>query len=146
MLKANLLACALSFLLIGALPVAVGTPPSGGRKGVLVPASGPPAEKLFRREVVEGIASWYGSRFHGKKTASGERFDQRRPTLACRDFPLGSRVQVVNLSNGRKCIARVNDRGPRVKGRRFDLSKRAAQVLGMKRSGLARVRVSLLRR
>ena len=91
-----------------------------------------------------GIASWYGPKFHGRRTASGEVFDMHQLTAAHRTLPLGSWVQVTNLENGRSIQVRVNDRGPFVKGRIIDLSYAAAQSLGMARQGLARVSVSPL--
>ena len=91
-----------------------------------------------------GIASWYGPNFHGKKTANGEIFDQNEVSAAHRTLPMPSVVQVTNLVNGRSMVIRVNDRGPFAHGRIIDLSKRAAQLLGFKRQGTARVRVTLM--
>src|SRR4051812_1550444 len=70
-----------------------------------------------------GIASWYGPKFQGKKTASGETFDQDELTAAHRTLPMQSLVRVTNLDNGRSAIVRINDRGPFMKGRIIDLSK-----------------------
>lgn len=92
----------------------------------------------------EGIASYYGDRYHGRQTASGERFDQRALTAAHRTLPFGTRVRVTHLGNGRETVVRINDRGPFVSGRIIDLSKRAAEELEMVRSGTARVRVTPL--
>ena len=91
-----------------------------------------------------GIASWYGPNFHGKKTANGEIFDQNEVSAAHRTLPMPSVVQVTNLENGRAMVIRVNDRGPFAHGRIIDLSKRAAQLLGFKRQGTARVRVTFM--
>ncbi|HYE00559.1 MAG TPA: septal ring lytic transglycosylase RlpA family protein [Alphaproteobacteria bacterium] len=91
--------------------------------------------------VQEGEASYYGPGFHGRKTASGERFDQNAPTAASRDLPLGTRATVQNLENGREVEVRINDRGPYAQGRIIDLSKGAAQQLGMTKDGEAQVRV-----
>ena len=88
-----------------------------------------------------GIASWYGPGFHALSTANGERYDQDDITAAHKTLPLPSWVEVENLDNGRKLIVRVNDRGPFVAGRIIDLSRRSAQLLGVDRAGLARVRV-----
>lgn len=88
-----------------------------------------------------GIASWYGSRFHGRPTASGRRFDRRALTCAHRTLPLGSKVRVENLTTGRSVVLLVNDRGPYFPGRVIDLSERAAEVLGMKALGVAEVRI-----
>jgi rare lipoprotein A len=89
----------------------------------------------------EGLASWYGSDFHGKPTSCGETYDMYAMTAAHKTLPLGTYVKVTNLGNGRSTILRVNDRGPFVSGRIIDLSCRAAQELGSAQKGLARVRV-----
>lgn len=92
----------------------------------------------------EGLASWYGGNgdgFAGKPTASGELFDPQDLTAAHRTLPLGTLIQVENLENGRAVTVRVNDRGPFVKGRVLDLSKRGAQVLGYAGQGTAKVRI-----
>ena len=91
-----------------------------------------------------GIASWYGPAFHGRPTANGEVFDMNAVTAAHPTLPLPSRVRVTNLENGRQLEMRVNDRGPFVDGRLIDLSRRAAQLLGFHRKGLAKVRVEYL--
>ncbi len=91
-----------------------------------------------------GTASFYGSRHHGKRTASGEPFDQHALTAAHRSLPFGTRVQVTNLKNQRSVVVRINDRGPHTRGRLIDLSRAAAQRLDMIRSGTARVRVQSL--
>ncbi|PAU74277.1 septal ring lytic transglycosylase RlpA family lipoprotein [Halomonas salipaludis] len=90
----------------------------------------------------EGIASYYADRYHGRQTASGERFDQRALTAAHPSLPFGTRVRVTHLDNGRETVVRINDRGPFVRGRIIDLSRRAAEELDMLRSGVAPVRVS----
>ena len=91
-----------------------------------------------------GIASWYGSKFHGKKTANGEIFDMNRVSAAHRTLPLPSVVRVTNLRNGRAINVRLNDRGPYAHGRFIDLSRRGAQLLGFERQGTAPVRVQVL--
>ena len=88
-----------------------------------------------------GTASYYGSRHHGKRTASGEAFNQNALTAAHRSLPFGSRVLVTNLANKRSVVVRINDRGPHTRGRLIDLSRAAAEKIGMVRSGTARVRV-----
>ena len=88
------------------------------------------------------LASWYGPGFNGRRTSSGEVFNQNRLTAASRDLPLGSRVRVTNLANGRSVVVLVNDRGPYVRGRGIDLSKRAAADLGIERAGVARVEIA----
>lgn len=98
-----------------------------------------PAEQPRYDEV--GIGSWYGEQFHNRFTASGEVFDMDRVSAAHRTLPLPCLVEVTNLDNGRKAIIRVNDRGPFVDGRIIDLSRAAADGLGYRRQGAARVRV-----
>lgn len=88
-----------------------------------------------------GIASWYGPGFHALATANGETYDQNDTTAAHKTLPMPSFVEVENLDNGRKLTVRVNDRGPFVDGRIIDLSRRSAQLLGVDKVGLARVRV-----
>jgi rare lipoprotein A len=90
-----------------------------------------------------GLASWYGDPFHGRATATGEIFDMNRVSAAHKTLPLPATVEVTNLENGRVLTVRVNDRGPFVHGRIIDLSRRAAQLLGFEKQGVARVRVRL---
>lgn len=94
-----------------------------------------------------GTASFYAERFHGRKTASGERYNMNDLTAATvhTRYPLGSILRVTNLRNERTIQVRVNDRGPLPRGRVLDLSKRAATELGFLHSGLARVKVEVLR-
>ncbi len=90
---------------------------------------------------VEGTASWYGSRFHGRSTASGEVFDQNAFTAAHRELPFGTYVRVTYLSTGKSTIVRINDRGPHIAGRIIDLSRAAAEAIGMKYLGTVRLEV-----
>ena len=92
-----------------------------------------------------GGASWYGEQFHGRKTASGERFDMHAATCAHRRLPFGSLVRVTNLRNGKSATCRVSDRGPFVAGRIIDVSKGVADKLGMIRSGVARVHITVIK-
>ncbi len=91
-----------------------------------------------------GIASWYGTAFHGRDTANGEVFDQNEVTAAHRTLPMPTIVEVTNLENGRSIKVRVNDRGPYARGRIIDLSRRSAQLLGFEQLGTAKVRVRIL--
>jgi len=88
-----------------------------------------------------GMASWYGTAFHGKKTANGEYFDMNRLTAAHPTLPLPSFVRVTNLANNRTIVVRINDRGPYARGRIIDLSRETARQLGFEHLGTARVRV-----
>lgn len=96
------------------------------------------------RVQINGIASWYGPGFHGRRSASGERYNQNAMTAAHRTLPFGTRVQVTNLNNGRSVVVRINDRGPFVRGRVIDLSAAAARVLGVMHSGIAPVQLDVL--
>ena len=91
------------------------------------PAAGP--------EVGRGLASWYGPRFHGRPTASGERFDMHAYTAAHRSLPFGTVVRVHSQVNGRTVEVRINDRGPHLKHRIIDLSRAAALALGLVQAG-----------
>jgi len=105
----------------------------------------PPKEgAIARGPAQDGVASYYGTDFAGRRTASGERFDPQALTAAHRELPFGTRVRVTNLDNGRSVTVRINDRGPFSAGRIVDLSWAAARELDMLRSGVARVRVQVL--
>lgn len=102
-----------------------------------------PKEDFSYRE--EGVASWYGPGFHGKRTANGEVFDQHDITAAHRTLQLPCIARVTNLDNGRQIEVRINDRGPFKKDRIIDLSKKSAQLLGVHLNGTARVRVEVVK-
>ncbi len=89
-------------------------------------------------------ASWYGPGFNGHRTATGERFSEHKMTAAARNLPLGSRVRVTNLRNGRTATVKINDCGPFRDGRKIDLSKRAAIELGMVHKGTAVVKAKVI--
>jgi rare lipoprotein A len=97
-----------------------------------------------RNHSLQGTASYYGGKFHGRKTASGERFNQEALTAAHKTLPLGTQVRVTNLRNGESVDVKINDRGPYHKGRVIDLSKGAARELGMLGAGTAKVKVELI--
>jgi rare lipoprotein A len=88
-----------------------------------------------------GEASWYGNGFHGKKTASGERFDQHDLTAAHPTLPMGTEATVTNLETGKSVEVTINDRGPYSKGRDIDLSKEAGKEIGIKNDGVAPVKI-----
>lgn len=92
----------------------------------------------------QGIASWYGSKFHGRRTSSGERYNMHSMTAAHKTLPMNTMVLVQNLENGKKTVVRINDRGPFVRGRIIDLSYRAASRIGMAKKGIAKVRLIAL--
>jgi rare lipoprotein A len=93
---------------------------------------------------LKGRASYYGNDFHGKRTASGEKFDIYKYTAAHRTLPFGTRVKVTNLMNGKAVILKINDRGPHVKTRIIDLSKAAAQAIDLMRYGAAKVSIEVI--
>jgi rare lipoprotein A len=99
----------------------------------------PVPEQPFFTQI--GTASWYGGFHHGRKTASGERFNMEAMTAAHPSLTLGTILRVTNLDNGRITNVRINDRGPFKRGRIIDLSAGAARALGMKQDGLAHVRI-----
>ncbi|TYP00015.1 rare lipoprotein A [Geothermobacter ehrlichii] len=94
--------------------------------------------------VQEGIASWYGRKFHGRKTSNGEIYDMYAMTAAHKTLPLGVYVRVTNRRNGRQAVVRINDRGPFVAGRIIDLSYAAARQLDIVETGTAPVRIEAL--
>jgi rare lipoprotein A len=91
------------------------------------------------------MASYYGDDFHGRKTASGEVFDQWKLTCAHRDLPFGTRLKVTNLQNKKSVIVRVNDRGPWVSGRLIDLSYAAAKKIDMIQRGVVKVKIEIVK-
>lgn len=97
-------------------------------------------------EAVSGWASWYGPGFHGNLTANGERYNQYGLTAAHRNLPFNTMVRVTNMDNGRSLVVRINDRGPYIRNRIIDLSKGAAQELGLMSTGVAPVRMEILER
>ncbi len=92
----------------------------------------------------EGVASWYGPNFHGKRTSNGEIYDMYAMTAAHKILPMNTVLKVTNMENGRSIEVRVNDRGPFVAGRIIDLSRAGAEALDMHKKGTARVRVETL--
>ena len=91
-----------------------------------------------------GIASWYGTKFHGRRTSSGETYDMHAMTAAHKTLPIPVYVEVINLDNDRRTIVRVNDRGPFHEGRVIDLSYAAASKLGVSEKGTARVKIRVI--
>jgi len=91
-----------------------------------------------------GIASWYGGKFHGRRTANGEVYDMNGISAAHKTLPFETKVLVENLSNGRELVVRINDRGPFIRGRIIDLSLGAARKLDMVEAGVVPVRVTVL--
>lgn len=96
------------------------------------------------QQIGSGKASYYGSQHHGKRTASGERFDQNALTAAHRSLPFGTRVKVTNIRNGKAVVVRINDRGPFVRNRIIDLSKAAFSAIASPHAGVVKVRLEKL--
>lgn len=140
------------FLLSGCLSLNVGT--KSRHNTYIPPSSGTTTDGTIPTETTkapvevvstfEGTASWYGPKFHGKKTASGEIFDMYELTAAHKSLPMETKCVVTNLSNGKSVIVRINDRGPFAKERVIDLSYASAKVIDMIHSGTIRVRVEVL--
>lgn len=140
------------------LPSLVGVKPQSAEAATLEDATAPTKNKraqgkavrqansreTSKKKVIRGQASWYGPGFHGKKTASGEIFDQGRLTAAHKTLPLGTKAKVTNLENGNSVEVEINDRGPYVGDRVIDLSRAAANALGFVESGLTLVRIEPL--
>jgi rare lipoprotein A len=104
----------------------------------------PPPEAPAVGTVTEGIASWYGPGFHGKRTASGERYDQDALTAAHPYWAFGTRVKVTLLSTGRSAVVRINDRFPSYKGRIIDVSRGTAKAIGLIGPGTGEVRLEVV--
>jgi peptidoglycan lytic transglycosylase len=115
-------------------------PPSPGFGPPAAPAPAPAVEPPRAPGVQVGLASYYSQRLAGRKTASGERYDPNRLTAAHRTLPFGTMVEV-RREDGRSVVVRINDRGPFGRGRVIDLSRRAAEALGMIRAGVVKVQL-----
>jgi rare lipoprotein A len=124
-----------------ALRSTLAEPASAPASAATAPASAPATQEA--EFLQEGSASYYADKFHGKKTASGERYDKRAFTCAHRRLPFGTLVKVEHVKTGKSVVVRVNDRGPFGKGV-IDLSRAAAEQIGMIAEGRAKVRVSVL--
>ena len=106
----------------------------------------PPADLSLKPAFVQrGIASWYGGKFQGRRTANGEIYDMDKLTAAHKTLPFHSFVEVENRKNGKKIVVRINDRGPFVKNRIIDLSLKAAKRIGMADTGTAPVTIRVLK-
>lgn len=109
---------------------------------VTVPAQA--GDKVEALKTITGPASWYGSKFHGRTTANGERYNMHGMTAAHKTLPFGTKVRVTNQNTGRAVTVRINDRGPFVSNRVIDLSRGAAQAVGMISQGVAPVKIEVL--
>lgn len=127
------------------IPLEIDAPPAAADEAVPEAPPAPAGGETVARDLGGGEASWYGMRFAGRPTASGEAFNPARMTAAHRSLPFGSRVRVTHRGNGRSVIVRINDRGPYHGGRVIDLSEAAARSIGLARAGTGDVRLELLR-
>lgn len=93
---------------------------------------------------ITGVSSYYGKKFHGRKTANGETFNMYELTAAHKTLPFGTLLEVENLDNNKKVIVRINDRGPFAKNRILDLSYAAAKKIDMIKSGTAKIRAKII--
>ena len=119
--------------------------PAPGPEAVDIATFDPPVEvEPATTALGSGVASYYGRRFHGRRTASGERFDMNAMTAAHRTLPFGSMVEVTNPRTGQSVTVRINDRGPFTRGRTIDLSRAAAEQIGLVSRGHGEVELALL--
>jgi rare lipoprotein A len=98
----------------------------------------------FAGQIDKGLASYYADKFQGRKTSNGERYDKNKLTAAHRTLPFGTKVKVTNVKTRKSVIVRINDRGPFIKGRIIDVSRKAAKDLGMLKTGVIQVEVRIL--
>lgn len=95
-------------------------------------------------EISTGVVSWYGGKFHGRKTASGEKYDKHELTAAHKSLPFGTKVKVTNIRNGKSVVVEINDRGPYAKSRVLDLSQAAFSEIGHTNTGVMQVEYEIM--
>ena len=144
LLAASLTGCA--GIKIVHIPIPIPTFGLGGREKPQAPATArePSDRQLLATGETSGQASWYGENLNGRRTASGERFNMNAMTAAHRTLPFDTRVRVTNVENGKKCVVRINDRGPFVENRVIDVSRAAARRLDFVNQGITQVQLELL--
>lgn len=96
-------------------------------------------------EISTGVVSWYGGKFHGRKTASGEKYDKDELTAAHKSLPFGTKVKVTNIRNGKSVVVEINDRGPYAKSRVLDLSQAAFSEIGHTNTGVMQVEYEIMK-
>ncbi len=133
---------AISALLSAHAQTAVPASAPQAKPAATTPAA--PATAAAAGDVSEGKLAWYGKKFNGRKTASGERFNASALTMAHKTLPFGSRVKITNLANKRSVVVRVNDRGPTAPDRIGDVSAAAASKLGMMRGGVVNAKMEVV--
>jgi rare lipoprotein A len=126
--------------LLSALALAATAPASAPAAPAAAPA---PAAAAPAADSSEGKIAWYGAKFAGRKTASGERFNPNAMTMAHKTLPFGTKVKVTNTVNNKSVVLRVNDRGPTTPDRIGDVSQAAARQLGMLRAGVVNARLEV---
>ena len=99
---------------------------------------------ILRGEIWYGNASWYGSKFHGRKTSSGEKYNKNKLTAAHPTLPFNTKVLITNLKNNKSVVVRINDRGPFVKDRILDMSEEAAEKIDVKKQGIVYIKIQVL--
>ncbi len=119
--------------------------PAAAPAATPAPAAAPAASPAAAAAGMEGLAAYYSDRLDGRRTASGQAFDQSKLTAAHQTLPFGTMVKVTNTKNGRSVVVRINDRGPTQPGRVIDLSRAAAGKLGMLRAGLVPVKLEVVK-
>jgi rare lipoprotein A (peptidoglycan hydrolase) len=139
------LAILLSVVSLGAAQAPISSGSGSPQKVIPKPQAASLQKRTQTKAYQIGTASWYGTSFHGRPTASGEPYNMFDLTAAHPTLPLGTHVRVTNLRNGRAVVVRINDRGPAVPGRIIDLSYSAARVLDLKAWGLQRVRLDVVK-
>jgi rare lipoprotein A len=137
MMQRILLLYIVTMLALGIFPVAAQEDSVSGKDETALPGK-------ESAKIIYGTASYYYGRFHGRKTASGEIFNQHKLTAACNVLPLGTWVRVTNLRNKKSVVVKINDRMHHRMKRAIDLSKEAARQLGFLQAGLAKVRIEVL--
>lgn len=96
-------------------------------------------------KISTGVVSWYGDKFHGRKTASGEKYDKHELTAAHKSLPFGTKVKVTNIRNGKSVVVEINDRGPYAKSRVLDLSQAAFSEIGQTNTGVMQVEYEIMK-
>ena len=143
MISFRALACVLAALSLSTLSQAQ-TPAKAAASAAAAPAAVPAAVPAASADVSEGKIAYYGAKFAGRKTASGERFNPGALTMAHKTLPFGTRVKVTNLATQRSVVVRVNDRGPATADRIGDLSVAAARQVRMLRSGVTNAKLEVV--
>jgi rare lipoprotein A (peptidoglycan hydrolase) len=133
----------ISMVLAGYSDVPQGTTPSPAAISISSIGPGDIESQVFNPGVEKGISSWYGPGYHGRTMANGKVYNQYALTIACNHLPLGTTVRITNPSTGLTCMATVTDRGPFVKGRKYDCSYMVAHILGFVHEGLATLEVQI---